>query len=220
MKKYYLIIIIFILCGGLFGNFLSINFRKMGKSGYQFISAGIKNNHLDAIDMIYILSNRQRFKADINWINFVQCIEQEDEHREKMSIKYLLKTVYTDPFFRDAQLYGTMIYTFSSNKSEFVIKEILKLSDKIDANSVYTKQIAFIYLLNNKDITLPEILNIEKELLKPDSPLEYYKLFVYFYKKKNFVEHAKRIYKSALQKPNLPQDFVESALEELGLKKY
>ena len=177
MKIRILIIFILLISGGMLKISLEKEKRKLGEFDYKFIFEGIKKNYIDAVDIIFILMNRPRFKADINWINFIQKADSINKSVNFKTSNYFMKTVYADPYFHEAKVYGGYIYTISvAESSESLFKDMLRITNSLAPNSMYLRHLTFLYLMNyNPTISNEETSLIEKEILTPESSIQYYK---------------------------------------------
>lgn len=220
MKKIPAIITLIILlaAGGLTQKQLKKNYAEFGVFDYKYTAEGIANNYIDAVDLLYIMLNRPRFKADVNWINFMQNTDDIFEKtKENVRREFLLKTAFTDPYFTEAQLFGGTIYAAYSDKNIQTVAELLKLTNAIAPNSRHSVQLTSVFLLTSKkNITVEEIEKIENELLgSGSSPIQFYKLFRLFYKKRNMNAQLWRLYNLILARDDFPDDFKKSVIEEM-----
>ncbi len=221
MNKYlgYIFILLLFAIGGIFKTNLNSKVKEFGSFDYKFTNEGIKKNFIDAIDLLFIITNHIRFKADINWINFIQNIQLTERKTDEEQKKYIMKTVYTDPYFSDAQLFGGILFTTFSNENNNILSNLISLAERITPNSIITKNLTCIYLMNYKqNITEAELDEIERTMLKPNCAFEYYKLFKFFYKKKKMSFRLKRIYALALLRKDITPEFSKEAKKELNIK--
>lgn len=222
MKKLVFIIIFLFIFGGLLGNKLIKERKNTGEFDFQFAIEGIKKKHLDAIDIIYILLNRPRFKADINWINFMQKSDNENKSLHLKTSEYLMKTIFTDPYFHEAKMYGGYIYITSvENTSQIKFKDMIDLTSKLlPPESLQMRHLTFLYIMSfGNEAPLSKITEIENEILTPYASIQFFKYFIHLYKKKNMQNDVKRIYRLAINKKNqndVDEGFKKKALQILS----
>ena len=220
MKKISIILTIIILlaAGGLTQKLLKKKYADFGIFDYKYTAEGLANDYIDAVDLLYIMLNRPRFKADVNWINFMQNTDDIFEKtNENVRREYLLKTAFTDPYFTEAQMFGGLIFATYSNKNVEPVAELLRLANTIAPNSRYTVQLTSVFLLTSKkNISIEEIEKIEYELLGSGAaPIQFYKLFRLFYKKRNMNAQLFRLYTLILARDDFPDDFKQNIIDEI-----
>lgn len=104
--------------------------RWVGVFDYKPAAEGIANNYIDAVDLLYIMLNRPRFKADVQLDKFyAEYGRYFWKNKRNVRREFLLKTAFTDPYFTEAQLFGGTIYAAYSDKNIQTVANLLKLTN-------------------------------------------------------------------------------------------